>query len=251
MNTMHMIIIHGDNQFESRRQLGTIITQYKQDGFAITRLEAAKMTLAALDDAFGTTSLFAQPELIIIEGVHSLPTSQKKKEILQKIVAFTKQARSESSQSQSEQSESAKTCVLWESRTLTKPMLKPFVELGAFVKEYPISQTLFRWLDSLSTDQHTKKMQLTLLAKTIEQENEFVIFTMLCRQIRLLLEVKTGGMPKVAPFILTKLQKQARVFTEEQLLAAHKKLYELDLQMKSSKGYLSIPAQLDLFVITL
>lgn len=243
MNTMHMIIIHGDNQFESRRQLGTIITQYKQDGFAITRLEAAKITLAALDDAFGTTSLFAQPELIIIEGVHSLPTSQKKKEILQKIVAFTKQVRSES--------ESAKTCVLWESRTLTKPMLKPFVELGAFVKEYPISQTLFRWLDSLSTDQHTKKMQLTLLAKTIEQENEFVIFTMLCRQIRLLLEVKTGGMPKVAPFILTKLQKQARVFTEEQLLAAHKKLYILDLQMKSSKGYLSVPAQLDLFVITL
>lgn len=243
MNTMHMIIIHGDNQFESRRQLGTIITQYKQDGFAITRLEAAKITLAALDDAFGTTSLFAQPELIIIEGVHSLPTSQKKKEILQKIVAFTKQARSES--------ESAKTCVLWESRTLTKPMLKPFVELGVFVKEYPISQTLFRWLDSLSTDQHTKKMQLTLLAKTIEQENEFVIFTMLCRQIRLLLEVKTGGMPKVAPFILTKLQKQARVFTEEQLLAAHKKLYILDLQMKSSKDYLSVPAQLDLFVITL
>lgn len=243
MNTMHMIIIHGDNQFESRRQLGTIITQYKQDGFAITRLEAAKITLAALDDAFGTTSLFAQPQLIIIEGVHSLPTSQKKKEILQKIVAFTKQVRSES--------ESAKTCVLWESRTLTKPMLKPFVELGAFVKEYPISQTLFRWLDSLSTDQHTKKMQLTLLAKTIEQENEFVIFTMLCRQIRLLLEVKTGGMPKVAPFILTKLQKQARVFTEEQLLAAHKKLYILDLQMKSSKGYLSVPAQLDLFVITL
>jgi len=241
-----MIIIHGDNQFESRHQLGTVITQYKQDGYSITRLEATKMTLAALDDAFGTTSLFAQPELIIIEGVHSLPTSQKKKEILQKIVAFAKQARSES-----EQSESSKTCVLWESRTLTKPMLKAFIEQGAIVKEYPISQTLFRWLDSLSTEQNTKKMQLTLLASTLQQENEFIIFTMLCRQIRLLLEVKTGGMPKVAPFILTKLQKQARVFTEAQLLAAHKKLYTLDLQMKSSKGYLSVPAQLDLFVLAL
>lgn len=248
---MHMLILHGENQFDSRKQLGNAISDYTSRGYRIIRLEAIKVNRSVLEEAFGTHSLFAQPELIIIEGLHGLPVSAKKKELIELLITQLKNDDSAADDDTAGDSENQKECILWESRTLTKTMLKPFVSLGATIREYPISQMLFRWLDSLSTNSQSKPQQLKLLATTLEQENEFIVFTMLCRQIRLLLEVKTGGMPKVAPFILTKLQKQARVFTEDQLLSVHQRLSRIDLQMKSSQGYLGLPAQLDLLILSL
>jgi len=240
---MPMFILYGENQFDSRKKLGDSILEFTTKGYRIVRLEASKLTASTLDDVFGSTSLFAQPELIIIEGIYGLPVSKKKKELIEQLVHHLRKITTNP--------DLQKECILWETRSLTNTMLKPFILLGATIHEFKISQALFRWLDSLSTNPQSKPHQLKLLATTLEQENEFIVFTMLCRQIRLLLEVKTGGMPKVAPFILTKLQKQSRVFTEDQLLGVHKKLSRLDLRMKSSKGYLGLGAQLDLLILSL
>ena len=76
-------------------------------------------------------------------------------------------------------------------------------------------------------------------------------FAMLARQIRLLLSVKDGVVPKLAPFAVAKLQKQARAFTLDQLLRTHTTLVDIDRQQKTSTTQLSLHAQLDLLMAEL
>lgn len=233
-------VIHGDNTFKSREKLGSVITQAKDLDHTIIRLEAAKLSLQDLEQALQASSLFAETETVILEGLHSLQTSQRKKDLTKMIVEYIGQ-----------NSPDAKYIVLWESRLLTKTMLKPFVTANSEIAEYKLGSALFTWLDSLSPVAQTKTRQLELLDQVKNQESEFAALSMLSRQIRLLLEIKTGEKPKVAPFILTKLNKQATPFSEEQLLKAHQELCKIDLSLKTSGSHLSLSQQLDLFVARL
>lgn len=236
------VLIHGDNTFKSREKLGAIIDQIKNENIEITRLDAPSLSLNDLENALLSNALFVQPEAILIEGLHSLPTSGRKKELLSYC--------SEYLQKQSKDPESyPKQLILWEKRLLTKTMLKPFVAVGAEIFEFKVSSQLFKWLESLTPEKSRKTSLLVSLQTVLSQENEFIIFSMFARQIRLLLELKSGSLPKVAPFLVGKLKKQAGLFTEQQLLEIHKKLVQIDTNIKTSGSHLTLAQQLDLLVL--
>lgn len=232
-----MTILHGENQPQSRQALVVLLDQARQTGRDITRLEAAKLTPAILEETFGTTDLFGQPKTVVLEGLHSLPKSKKKDELIKTVAAAVTNA-----------SDSI-DCILWESRALTKTMLKLFPQ--AQVSEYKVSNYVFNWLDSLSPVPKTKPAQLKLLHQAITNEDAYLCFAMLMRQIRLLIQAKDGAAIKGPPFMISKLKKQAQPFTLEQLLTAHHKLLEIDLRQKTSAGLLHISQELDLFVLQL
>jgi DNA polymerase III delta subunit len=236
------VLIHGDNTFKSREKLGTVIDQIKAQSIEITRLDAPSLSLNDLENALLSNTLFGHPETILIEELHSLPTSSRKKELLTYCSEYLLK--------QSTDPESyPKQLILWEKRLLTKTMLKPFMSVGVEIFEYKISSLLFKWLESLTPEKSRKTSLLVSLQKVLSQENEFVIFSMLSRQIRLLLEIKSGSVPKVEPFLVSRLKKQAGLFTEQQLLVIHKKLVQIDTHVKTSGSHLSLAQQLDLLVL--
>lgn len=138
--------------------------------------------------------------------------------------------------------------VLWEKRTLTKTMLKQFNNAENY--EFKASKTLFAWLDLLGK-KNTETKKLQLLHEAIDKDGEYFCFIMLIRQFRLLIQAKTGEKIGGAPFMITKLKKQAQQFSLEELLSTYKEILKMDYQQKTSKSLLSMNQWLDLLSIKL
>ena len=134
-------------------------------------------------------------------------------------------------------------------KQLTKANLKKFPDAQVF--EFKISQKLWSFLDQLSPDEKTKKKQLELLQEVKKNEDPVFIMIMLARQIRMLIKAKDGGTLKGAPFMISKIKKQAQKFKINELLRTHKKLQELDEKIKKSENFLEIAEELDLLIINM
>lgn len=226
-----MIILHGENTTKSREQLYLYITAAKNEQTEIRRIEAKNCTEAFLEESLGSTDLFETPKLTIIEELHSLPVSKKRTSLISML---------------------AKNCdqniILWEKRSLTKTMLKPFS--SATVMEYKMSKTLFSWLELLgNTQEQTKKLRL--LKDAVTNDGDFFCFLMLIRQIRMLIQIKSGETVAGPPFVVAKLKQQATLFSMEKLLQTHALLLKIDTENKTSKNLVSLPQQLDLLSLNL
>lgn len=222
-----MTIIHGENTSLSRKKLQELIDQAKNAQVGITRLEASKLTLAQLNDALGSSDLFGGEQLFIIEELHSLLTSTRKKELIERVASF-----------------SGSNIILYEKKLLTATMLKKFPQAEVF--EFKVTNAMWEFLDSLGN--FDKKKLLIQMHKAIEQNEAFLVFTMMIRQIRQLIQVKSGGQVAGAPFMIAKLKKQANLFTLDQLLALHAQLFKLEVGQKTSTLNLDLASELDLLL---
>lgn len=224
-----MIIIHGDNTSQSRKKLQELIDQTRDSNTRIIRIEASKLTPAQLQENLGSNDLFGSDQLFIVEELHSLPTSTRKKDLIEQIAA------------------TGSNLILYEKKALTATMLKKFPAAQVF--EFKITNTLWELLDNLGG--LDKKKLLSKLQTAIDQNDAFLVFTMLVRQTRLLLQVKSGGNVAGAPFMVAKLKKQASQFNLEQLLALHSQLFKLEAAQKTSTNPLDLAHELDLLLFRL
>lgn len=224
MNKSKLIILHGENQLASRKALQQIIDESRAEGTEIVRLDARSLSVAQLENALQSQSLFATPKLVVVEELHSLPRSKRKDGLIELI----KQA-------------DVVSVVLWEKRSLTKTMLKKFE--GGKATEFKLSKALFKWLDVWGQPARTV---LPLQRTVFEQDGPQLALAMLARQVRLLLETKAGLAPAAPPFALTRLKTQAQHFQLSELLALHKNLLELDVAEKTSANQLTLEQALDL-----
>jgi len=226
-----MLIIHGENTIASREKLIDVLNSAKQKNQEVIRIEAKELSESSLESTLGSGDLFGTKKIVAIEGLHSLPKSKKQKDLIKMC-------------SQSDLHE----IVLWEKRSLTKTMLKPFSDWQVF--EYKISKTLFAWLDTLGKKSNdTKKLQL--LHDALNADGDYFCFIMLIRQFRLLIQAKTGEKIAGAPFMVTKLKNQANNFSLDELLDIYKNILNMDYQQKTSKSLLGLNQWLDLLTIKL
>ncbi len=224
-----MIIIHGENTSQSRKKLQEVIDQSKNDQLTVIRLEAKKLTPASLSENLGGSDLFGSDQIFIIEELHSLPTSAKKKELIDLAAGSTSKI------------------VLYEKKSLTATMLKKFASAQVF--EFKVTNVMWELLDNLGNSD--KKQLLNQLHLASEQNDPFLVFTMLVRQIRMLIQVKSGGQVAGAPFMVAKLKKQATKFTIDQLLALHSQLFKLEIGQKTSTMKLDLASELDLLLFAM
>lgn len=223
-------ILHGENTVQSRDKLVQMIDQAKKTDSKVTRLEAKKLTLANLEENLGSSDLFGSNKLIIVEGLHSLPRSKNKTALIKLVAA------------------NQLPVILWEKRSLTKTMLKQFPQTEVF--EFKLSKTLFKWLDSINSLRQ-EKSAVSLFHQTLQTDDVGLCFAMLTRQIRLLIQAKDGGVVRGAPFMISKLKKQAAGFDLDQLLELHSQLLDIDLKLKTSTGNLSLEQELDLLLLNM
>ncbi|AKM81554.1 MAG: hypothetical protein UT13_C0001G0594 [Candidatus Pacebacteria bacterium GW2011_GWF2_38_9] len=225
-------IIHGENLVASRKKLTELIDEAKKKNQEVSSLEAEKLDRAKLEAALLSESLFGNEKLLIIESLYSLPKSKKKDEFIDLI------------------SSASIELILWEKKLLTKTNLKKFG--NDFENyEFKVSSKLWTFLDQLSANKNNKKALLKIFRESIESDDAEFVFLMLARQIRLLIQIKENHPPKIAPFMMGKLNSQARTFSLEKLLELHQQLYQIDQKQKQSTGLLSLASELDLFLFNM
>ncbi len=229
-----MFIIHGENTTQSRQALFELIQRAKSTEREVVRLDAKTLDLPKLEQQLGSTSLFGTEQFVVIEELHSLPKSQRQSALLKYLAESAAQNPD---------------LVLWEKRQLTPTMLKPFAT--AKVQHFPVNKVVFQWLDSLSGTQETNAQQRTLklFHQAATSDGAGMCFAMLCRQVRLLLEVTEGKSSSLPAFILNKARSQARSFTLERLLKLHTLLLQIDIGQKTSTNQLNFDRELELFLL--
>jgi hypothetical protein len=225
-------VIHGENQVASRKKLIEFIEQAKQQNKEVVNLNAEKLDRAKLESALLSESLFGHEKLLIIEGIYSLPKSKKKDEFIELI------------------SSASIEIILWDKKSLSKT---DFKKLPTVLEnyEFKITPKLWTFLDTLSTNPRNKTAMLKLFKESVKSDSSEFVFLMIARQIRILLQIKDNHPPKLAPFMLSKLNKQAKEFSLEKLLNLHHQLYLIDQKQKLSTGLLDLEGELDLLLFNM
>jgi hypothetical protein len=225
-------VIHGENQVASRKKLVELIEQAKEQNKEIQKLDAEKLDRSQLEAALLSESLFGHEKLLIIEGIYSLPKSKKKDEFIELI------------------SSASSDIILWDKKSLSKT---DFKKLPTIVTNYEFKVTSKMWtfLDALSTNPKAKIAMMKLFQENLANDEAEFIFLMMVRQIRMLIQIKENHPPKIAPFALSKLNRQAKAFSLEKLLNLHHQLYLIDQKQKFSVGLLSLEGELDLLLFNM
>lgn len=215
-------ILHGEHVVASRNELTERLGFAEANGFSVKRLDGKHLDVVTLEASLGTQDLFTPRVLVVIEDMFSLPKSKKKDELIALVHNATVEV------------------LLWEKKMLTATQLKSFV--GATILPFKTSSAVFAWLDLLRPDNLSTMVRA--FEKAADQDGAELCFAMLCRQIRLLLQVKDGGQLNLAPFMVGKLQKQASYFSMDQLLKMHTQLLEIDESVKTSSSVLGLREQM-------
>lgn len=225
---MKSIVLHGDNQVESRKKLSALIAEGKKRGFEVKRIDGKTITKTEFLTLSRLQTLLGEDLLIACENL--LNDNAKGVEIASEVIK-NKNAM----------------FVLWENKKLAAGKVKKLEKLFQ-IQEFKIPANIFKFLDSLNAS-HNKKATLELLHGAIKNSEPEFVFTMLARQVRLLIWTKLDpNTLNVPDWQKRKLVSQAKDFSAEQLLSLQRKLLEIDRMNKLSQLPESMPASLELLV---
>jgi DNA polymerase III delta subunit len=224
-----ILLIHGNDLASSR----DFYFAEKNKLTDVVILEGDGLTFDQLFQAAENKSLFGNEQTILVENYFT-----KNKSIAietKKIVEYINSNKNLS-------------LIFWEPTELSKTaqaLLK-----SATVKTFSFPQTLFTFLDNVKPDNAGSLIKLFhQLRQNMEPE---LIFFMLVRQFRIMLGIeasdKIDEVKRMAPWQLSKMQRQAKMFGEAKLKSSHEKLFEMDLGLKTGKIPYSIDRSIDFFL---
>ena len=224
-----MQILHGENHLASRQKL-SLLTQGQGE---VIRLNGEKATLTEILQATESTSLLENQKIVVIENLFSRRPSKEK----ETIITYLKNNQNEK-------------IVIWERKKIDGRTLASFKNVKT--EKFELPSSLFRFLDSLGPD--NAKTAYFYLHETLKSEAPELIFSMMVRQIRLLIiagDLGENGLPGMAPWQKMKLVSQSRKFTLQGLISLFDRLLLIETKQKTGQAPLSLEKQLDLLVATL
>lgn len=219
-----MIIIHGEDIVSARNQLNDLVLAASARGSEIKRLSAKDADLTGITQILEGLTLFGKTPVLVIEGLFSLPKSKNKDLLLGFMAKYAD-----------------RDIFLLEDKALTPTALKPFSK--AKTNEHKPPSIIFSFLESLRPNGATKSLKLLADLEAAHQPPE-LIFAMLVRQVRLLIQALEPSTLKAAPWQKSRLTTQARLFGEEGLLKLHDDLYRTDKELKTGTNPLDLSLHL-------
>lgn len=219
----NLTIFHGDHSQEIYQASQQWLA--KHSNTEIIRLEAKQISLADLESALAQNDLFGKSKAVVVYGLLTLPQSNKKKALIDLLQKTTV------------------NCLLIESKTATKTQLKPFST--ATSKEFKIPNLIFKLTDSIKPSNQAAS---TLLAKVLTTQSPHFVLSMFVRQIRLMIQAKTGETIAGPPFVISKIKNQSNSFSLDQLLTAHQRLVQIEVGVKTGQLALDLEQELDLWL---
>jgi len=170
---------------------------------------------------------------VVIEGLLVRRPSREK----QRLIDFLKGLSSKDSPPRT-------LLFLWESKGLTPAVVKQFSG-KAILKEFKLTRSLFKLLDSLRPGNGRQMSQL--MNETLKTDPAEVAMLMLGRRIAQLLAGLTG----LADWQIRQLTGQAANWNEKQLLDFHRRLVEIDEAIKTGATPADLTGHLDILLLSL
>lgn len=223
-----MIFIYsGEDNVTSRNVYLQHVEKLKAEGLEVVNLNGKEIKEENLEIFLGGRSLFGQTRALTIENLFSLTKSKDKENIINKIIGFKDQE-----------------IVFWEEKDFAKADILKYPDFS--IKNYKLPASIFSFLDKLYPGKVMENLQNFHLA--IINSDAGYIFSMMIRQIRLLMLAKDDELTTMAPWQRAKLYKQAKVFDINKLKAIYLKLLEIDYQQKTSGTPYSLQGQIELLL---
>lgn len=225
-------IIHGDDIVSSRTYLNDIKVKFPEG----IQVSPDSLNMTDLTQRIDGGGFFDTEKVIIIEQLFA---KRKAKKEFEAIVEYLKSKTLENE------------IYLWENKELDKKSLSLFNH--PTVKTYKLPQTLFFFLDAIKPG--AGKELVRMYHETLKTTDAEMVFFMLIRHIRLLLALQTPSSEtideakRLAPWQQGKVTRQAKLFSQDQLLEIHKQLFTLDKEQKT--GELSVPLNLAIDILLL
>lgn len=223
-------LFHGDDITASRAALDRMIEREKNK--EIRRLEGKNIDTTLLVQSLESSSLFGGETLAVIDGLFGQITKKQKRiEELTRILL-----------------EAGCDVFLWEDRLLPPGIVS---KLGkASVQQFKLPAIIFSLLDGLRPK--CASACLPLLERVLDMQPAEVVYAMLFRRIRELIQLQDRVTPeRMAPWMAMRLTAQSRSFTMNELIAMHGALVEMDTRIKSGSSPFSMAQLLEQFLIAL
>lgn len=223
-----IILIHGEDIASSRN----FLTEQRQTHKGEVQLITPETTSPELlTQAFTSSSLFETNRLIILEGFFTGRKTTVTKEI--------------------PKLESSANIIIWEGKKLTLGQISVIEKIfpGVSIKEFKQNQVVFKFVESIRPK--NQKQMLTLLQEYFKVEIPEIVFSMIVRQLRLLLLIKSGSADELSPWQKSRLEAQAKSFNFEQLKSIYAQLLDIDFKIKSGQLAYNLPTAIELFLLDL
>lgn len=201
-------IIHGSNSLNSYSALKKFLDQY--DELSITNLTGKTTDLNEIKTAVETPS-FTGNRLVIIEDLSVNRSPNLIKELKKYLTALPEGSE----------------VIIYERKLL--PPESTILTLTTKVQSFAGAKGLnvFDWADSVGSRKLVPSLKGWQSLIESGEEPEY-IFTMLVRQFRLLILLSHGEKPKVPDFVLNKLARQQKLWSQGELKSTYQRLLELD-----------------------
>lgn len=213
-----MIIIHGDNQPESRNRFLEIKKQKQAAGNQIVDMTGPGLILSELKNKAESASLLGNANSLFITDLFSGRPGREKNIISDYLLANT---RSDIN--------------IWEAKDVSAQLKKFPVEL---IVKYELPRYIFRFLDH---------PDMPLLRQSLAGSAPEQIFSLLVSHFRKLIIVKShaGDYPS---WQLAKLARQAEAYSPEKLAELYRELLNIDYRQKTSATSHNLSFSLELWV---
>lgn len=234
-------IIHGDDVVASRKYL-----QEQKQKAGNPHLFDWDVELSSIIQITQGRELFSTDKKIFIENFFS--KNKSKSSETQNIIDYINK------------NEPLFEVLFWEGKELQKKSLNLFDK--PTIKTFMISKTIFLFLDGASPGSY--KNTIGLFHKALQNTEIELIFYMLQRQFRLLLvlrsqiplrgtleSVQIDEVTRLAPWQRGKLEKQAKLFSIDNLLDLYRRLYEIELNQKTGNLPYSLTHAIDFFLFSI
>jgi len=224
-------ILFGDNTKQSREYLRSLVDQ--KDTVSIP---VQDVTITDMKQVLDGTPLFSEKRTVILEEFLSKAKKSKEKDA---IISYLESKAYEHD------------IILWEGKDLPKTSFRGFSK--PVLKQFKPPQTLFQFLDGVLP--HNTAYLISLHHQTLANTEPELIFFMLVRHIRILLALSNPSdapideLKRLAPWQVTKLQKQAKSLGQDRLLDLHTKLFILEKKQKTGTLLLPLSDSID-FLLT-
>lgn len=226
-----VIIIHGNDVVSSRKK----IDEYILNPQNLIRINSISVDLSSIENALESQDLFLNKKTVILENF-----SKTKNEKV--IGVINKNSKLPDL-----------NIILWEDEKINEKIIAKINKRFVFLFELP--KFYFQFLDSIFPGNKIKSIDLFRNVSKMSSEEQ--LFYSIIKRIRTLMILKLGQQnefeetKKMGGWQLGKLLKQAKLWNNEKLMDFYKKLFEIELGMKTSNLPMSVSKHIDILLLSL
>lgn len=224
-------IFSGDDIVSSRDAYIQQIESFKKQNYDVETVPVKDITLEVLENILGSCDLFGNNRCLATEKFFSGKPSELKDRLIEKILSFE-----------------GATFIDWEEKEISKTQAEEFGK-SLILKNFKLPSFLFKFLNSISPE--NKKENVLLLKKVLENLESGFVFSMIVRQVRLLILISGGECQSMAPWQKRNLENQSKHFSKEKLISLYKELLEIDYRQKTSSSPFGLNSELEFFITNL